>query len=163
MPIFGVDRERLVRVLQSLIENTVQHPVQKTPFESGTTSMKGTTGTTPPGGASPPVPPLADAAPPDVADEALARGGPSKAGARARPSSGPELGTTDAASSANIDQLRDIIFGGQMREYERRFVRMEERIAKELADVREEVRDRCTALERYVGGELESITVDLRA
>jgi hypothetical protein len=163
MPILGVDRDRLVRVLQNLIENAVRPSVQKTPLESGTTSMKGTTGTTPQGGASPPVPPLADAAPPDVADESLAHGGPSKAGARARPSSGPELGTTDAASSSNIDQLRDIIFGGQMREYERRFVRMEERIAKELADVREEFRDRCTALEQYIRDEVESITIGLRA
>jgi len=163
MAIFGVDRERLVRVLQSLIENTVQHPVQNDTVPVGTSSMKGTTGTTPPSGASPPVPPLADAAPPDVADESLAHGTPSKAGARARPTSGPELSTADAASSSNIDQLRDIIFGGQMREYERRFARMEERMAKELADVREEVRDRCTALERYVRDELESITIELRA
>jgi hypothetical protein len=162
MPILGVHRERLVRVLQNLIESAVGHSVQKTPFESGTTSMKGTTGTTPPSGASPTVPPLADAAPPDVADASLAHGTPSKAGARARPSSGPELGTTDVASSANIDQLRDIIFGGQMREYERRFVRMEERIAKELADAREEVRDRCMTLEGYVRDELESITIELR-
>jgi hypothetical protein len=163
MPIFGVDRERLVRLLQSLIENTVQHPVQNDTVPVGTSSMKGTTGTTPPSGASPPVPPLADAAPPDVADESLAHGTPSKAGARARPTSGPELSTADAASSSNIDQLRDIIFGGQMREYERRFARMEERIAKELADVREEVRDRCTTLERYVRDELESIAIELRA
>ncbi|MDQ3995545.1 MAG: hypothetical protein M3303_00845 [Gemmatimonadota bacterium] len=49
-----------------------------------------------------------------------------------------------------------------MREYERRFVRMEERIAKELADVRDEVRDRCATLERYVGDELESIAIELR-
>jgi hypothetical protein len=164
MPILGVDRERLVRVLQNLIENAVRPSVQQPPSESGTTSMKGTTGTPPPSGASPPVPPLADAAPPpDVADAPLAHGTPSKAGARARPGSDPELSTADAASDSNIDQLRDIIFGGQMREYERRFARMEERIAKELADVREEVRDRCTTLERYVRDELESITVELRA
>jgi hypothetical protein len=163
MPILRVDRERLARVLQKLIGNAVQHSAQQTPFESGTTSMKGKTGTTPPSGPSPTVPPLADAAPPDVADASLAHGTPPKADARARPSSGPELSTADAASDSNIDQLRDIIFGGQMREYERRFARMEERIAKELADVREEVRDRCTALERYVRDEFESIMVELRA
>jgi hypothetical protein len=98
-----------------------------------------------------------------VADVSLADVTPSKGGARPRPSSGPERSTTDPDSSSNIDQLRDIIFGGQIREYERRFVRMEERIAKELADVREEVRHRCTALERYVGDEVESLTIDLRA
>jgi hypothetical protein len=163
MPIFGVDRERLVRLLQNLIENAVQHPVQNDTVPVGTTPMKATTGTTPPSGASPPVPPLADAAPPDLADASLAHGTPSKIGARARSGSDPELTTTDAASGSNIDHLRDIIFGGQMREYERRFARMEERIAKELAGVREEVRDRCTTLERYMRDEVESITVELRA
>jgi hypothetical protein len=163
MPIFGVDRERLVRVLQNLIDNAVRQPAQETPSESGTTSMKGTTGTPPPSGSSPAVPPLADAAPPDVADASLVHGTSSKAGARGRPSSGPELGAADLASNSDIDQLRDIIFGGQIREYERRFARMEERIAKELVDVREEVRDRCTTLERYVRDELESIAIELRA
>ena len=165
MPILGVDRERLVRVLQNLIENAVRHSAQEEiPSDSGNTSMKGTTGTTPPGGASPPAPPLADAAPPpDVAEASLARGAPSRGGTRARPGSEADLAATDVASGSNIDQLRDIIFGGQMREYERRFARMEERMAKELADIREEVRDRCTTLERYVRDELESISVDLRA
>jgi hypothetical protein len=149
MPILGVDRERLVRVLQNLIESAVRPSVQESPSESGTNSMKGTTGTTPSSGASPTVRPLADAPPPDVAaDVSPAHGLRSKA---------------DAASNANIDQLRDVIFGGQIREYERRFARMEERLAKGLADVREEVRDRCTALERYVRDEVESITVALRA
>ena len=46
---------------------------------------------------------------------------------------------SDAAPGSNIDQLRDIIFGGQMREYEKRFVRMEERLAKEISEMREEV------------------------
>jgi len=110
--------------------------------------MKGTTGTTPSRGASPTVPPLADAPPPDVADVSPAHGIPSKA---------------DGANSSNIDQLRDVIFGGHIREYKRRFARMEERLAKELADVREEVRDRCAAVERYVRDEVESLTVELRA
>ena len=163
MPIFGVNRERLVRVLQNLIENAGQHPVQDDNVGVGTRSMKATTGTTPPSEAPPPVPPLADGAPPDVADASLADATPSKAGGRVRPGSDPELSTADAASGSNIDQLRDIIFGGQMREYERRFARMEERMAKELADVREEVRDRCTRLEQYLRDEIESFTVELRA
>ena len=163
MPILGVDRERLVRVLQNLIESAVRHPAQETPSESETTSMKGTTGTTPPSGASPAVPSLADAPPPDVADASPAHGTPSKAAARARAGSGPAPSLADAASSSDLDELRDVIFGGQIREYERRFARMEERMAKELAEVRNEVRDRCTALERYLRDELESITVELRA
>lgn len=40
---------------------------------------------------------------------------------------------------------------------------MEARLAKELTDVREEVRARCTALEKHVRDEVESMTVELRA
>jgi hypothetical protein len=163
MPILGLDRERLVRVLQNLIENAVRPSVQPPPSESGIPSMKGTTDTTPSSGASSSVPPLADAAPPDVEDASPAPGTRSKAGGRPRPGSGPERNTADELSSSDIDQLRDVIFGGQIREYERRFARMEERLAKELAGVREEVRDRGTALERYVRDEVESMTVELRA
>ena len=69
---------------------------------------------------------------------------------------------SDVAPGSNIDQLRDIIFGGQMREYEKRFVRMEERLAKEIAEMREEVRQRCAALERYARDELESVNSQRR-
>ena len=66
------------------------------------------------------------------------------------------------SNGSNIDQLRDIIFGGQMREFEKRFVRMEERLAKEIAEMREEVRQRCTTLERYARDELELLNSQMR-
>ena len=67
------------------------------------------------------------------------------------------------ATGSNIDQLRDIIFGGQMRDYEKRFSRMEERLAKEVGDLREEVRQRYATLERFVRDELESLTGQLQS
>jgi hypothetical protein len=69
----------------------------------------------------------------------------------------------DAVDGSSIEQLREIIFGGQLREYERRFARMEARLAKELGEIREEVRARCTTLEQHVRQEFESVTVELRA
>ena len=75
----------------------------------------------------------------------------------------PLTPVSDGASGSNIDQLRDIIFGGQMREYEKRFARMEERLAKEVADLREEVRQRCATLERYARDELQSATERITA
>ncbi|MFN2564988.1 MAG: hypothetical protein ABR499_08270 [Gemmatimonadaceae bacterium] len=125
--------------------------------------MKGRSTTPPSSGASPTVPPLADTTPADVADESSTHGRSSSAGTRGHPGSGTELSTADVVGGSNIDQLREIIFGGQLREYERRFARMEARLAKELADVREEVRARCTALEKHVRDEVESVTVELRA
>jgi hypothetical protein len=158
-----VDRDRLVRVLQTLIGNPARPSVQKPASEPETTSMKGPATTPPSSGASPTVPPLADAPPPDVADESSTHGRSSHAGTRGHPGSGTELSTADAVGGSNIDQLREGIFGGQLREYERRFARMEARLAKELTDAREEVRARCTALEKHVRDEVESMTVELRA
>jgi len=75
----------------------------------------------------------------------------------------PLTPVADGAAGSNIDQLRDIIFGGQMREYEKRFARVEERLAKEIADLREEVRQRLGALERYARDELQSATERITA
>ena len=163
IPTLGVDRDRLVRVLQSLIGNAAPPSVQKPLSEPETTSMKGRTTTPPSSGASPAVPPLADARSPDVRDDLSTHDRSSSAGTGGDPGSGTELSTADGAGGSNIDQLREIIFGGQLREYERRFARMEARLAKELADVREEARVRWTTLEKHVRDELESVTVELRA
>jgi phage-related minor tail protein len=67
----------------------------------------------------------------------------------------------DAAESnggpGNIDQIRDIIFGAQMRDYDRRFMQLEERLLKDSADLREELGRRHTALEAYIRREIEAL------
>lgn len=67
-----------------------------------------------------------------------------------------------APAPGNLDKVRDLIFGGQMRDYERKFARLEERLAKETTDLREEVRRRLTALETYMKTEVESLSERLR-
>lgn len=57
----------------------------------------------------------------------------------------------------NIDKIRDILFGGQMRDYERRFARLEERLGKEVADLRDDTRRRFDALETFIKQELEAL------
>jgi hypothetical protein len=125
--------------------------------------MKGRSITPPSSGVSPASPLLADAPPPDVADDFSTHDRSSSVGAGRQPDSGTGLSTADGVGGSNIDQLREAVFGGQLREYERRFARMEARLAKELADVREEVRARCTALEKHVRDEVESMAVEFRA
>jgi ABC-type transporter Mla subunit MlaD len=68
----------------------------------------------------------------------------------------------DGAAAGNLDKVRDLIFGGQMRDYERKFARLEERLAKETADLRDEVRKRLAALEAYMKTEVESLSERLR-
>jgi DNA anti-recombination protein RmuC len=63
----------------------------------------------------------------------------------------------DLAGGASIDKVRDILFGVQMREYDKRFARLEERLAKDTAELRDDVRRRLTALEQYVHQEVEAL------
>jgi len=66
--------------------------------------------------------------------------------------------TADLSGGGNIDKIRDILFGVQMRDYEKRFARLEERLIKESADLRDETRKRFDALEMYIKQEFESLT-----
>ena len=75
----------------------------------------------------------------------------------------PEAEGAAGAAGGNLDKVRDLLFGGQMRDYDRKFARLEERLAKETADLREEVRRRLSALEAYMKGEVESQSDRLRA
>jgi hypothetical protein len=45
----------------------------------------------------------------------------------------------DADAERNVDQIRDILFGGQMRDYERRFQELGQRLEAEMARLREAV------------------------
>ena len=64
-------------------------------------------------------------------------------------------GGVQPAETGNIDKIREILFGGQMRDYERRFSRLEERLIKESADLRDDTRRRFDALESFFKHELE--------
>ena len=51
----------------------------------------------------------------------------------------PADGRPDAAETGSIDQIRDIIFGSQMKAYERRFQRLEERSQQRFDELHAEV------------------------
>ena len=59
------------------------------------------------------------------------------------------------AAGGNIDQIRDIIFGAQMRDYDRRFSQLEERLLQDSANLRDEFRQRLSSLEEYMRREVE--------
>jgi seryl-tRNA synthetase len=65
-------------------------------------------------------------------------------------------------AGGNIDKVRDILFGGQMRDTERRFVRLEERLSQEITELKDEVRRRMSALEQFVKQEAESLSDRIR-
>src|SRR5260370_29408328 len=60
--------------------------------------------------------------------------------------------------SDNVDRIRNILFGSQMREYDGRFRKLEERLAREAGELRADLQKRLEALEGFMKGEVESMT-----
>ncbi len=67
-----------------------------------------------------------------------------------------------ADESQNVDRIRDILFGSQMRDYDGRFQRLEERLVRNAAEVRADLQQRLEALEGFMKGEVESMTNRVR-
>jgi DNA anti-recombination protein RmuC len=68
----------------------------------------------------------------------------------------------DSAGTGNLEKVRDILFGNQMREVDRRFARLEERIIKETRDLKEDIKRRLDALEAYTTKETETLAGHIR-
>ena len=66
-------------------------------------------------------------------------------------------GNGDVREGANVDKIRDILFGSQMRDYDKRFMRLEERLAKAADALRDDLKKRFDSLESFVQQEVESI------
>jgi len=64
----------------------------------------------------------------------------------------------ESMEAGNVDQIRDIIFGAQMRDYEKRFIRLEERLLSESDSLRGETNSRLDALESYIKQEVSSLS-----
>src|SRR5579863_7548115 len=79
--------------------------------------------------------------------------------AKSHPNSNPEA---DGHEGANVDKIRDILFGSQMRDYDKRFGRLEDRLIKDAESLREEMKKRFETLEAFVQKELESLGARLK-
>lgn len=71
-------------------------------------------------------------------------------------------GAPDAAGGANLEKIRDILFGAQVDDFEKKFARLEERLLKETADSRAETKKRFDSLESFIRKEVESLAERLR-
>lgn len=65
--------------------------------------------------------------------------------------------------AGNVDKIRDILFGSQMRDYETRFARLEETVVRETAEIRETSRRRFEEMENYIRNEFEAVQTRLKA
>jgi hypothetical protein len=67
------------------------------------------------------------------------------------------------ASAGSIDKVRDILFGGQVREFDRRFSRLEERLLKETNDLKDHLKARLDALEKFAKKETDSLADKIKS
>jgi uncharacterized protein YydD (DUF2326 family) len=63
----------------------------------------------------------------------------------------------EAGDAGSMEKIRDILFGNQVRDFERRFSQMEEHLNRSATDLRDEVTKRLEALERFFRDELETL------
>ena len=70
---------------------------------------------------------------------------------------------TAEASGASVDKIRDILFGSQIKNYETRFARLEEALARESAEIKDTMRRRLDSLEAFFKKETESLASRLKA
>lgn len=75
-----------------------------------------------------------------------------------------EIASVDAAApanglaaSGNLERTREILFGPNLRDIEKRFVRLEERVTREIGEAREEFRRRLEQFETHFKSEIESL------
>src|SRR5580700_11757999 len=74
----------------------------------------------------------------------------------------PNASGKEGAEGANVDKIRDILFGSQMRDYEKRFARLEENVSKAVETLREDTMKRLETLSSFAQQEVESLSQRLK-
>ena len=78
-------------------------------------------------------------------------------GVIAEPLDRQQATTNDQSNTNNLEKIRDILVGSQMREVEKRFARLEERLTKLSSDLRDDLNKSLASLETFVKKEIESL------
>ncbi len=65
--------------------------------------------------------------------------------------------------AASVDKIRDILFGSQIKNYESRFARLEDTLARETTELKETMRRRFESVEGFFRKEAESLSARLKA
>ncbi len=66
--------------------------------------------------------------------------------------------TNELAEDGNIDKIRDILFGVHLRDSDRKFGRIEDRLVKEITEIRDDTRKRLDELQVFIQSEIKSLT-----
>lgn len=69
----------------------------------------------------------------------------------------PPVGFEPAQGRENLEKVRDLLFGPQMRSLETKVTRLEERLRREISDLRDEIRKRIDSLEQFAKNEFNTV------
>ena len=69
-----------------------------------------------------------------------------------------EIEATEAEQPDSVDKIRDILFGNQMREFDRKFSQLEDRIASDFATMRQENSQQIESLQSFVESEVDILS-----
>ena len=69
-----------------------------------------------------------------------------------------EYNNSEIHENNSLSKVRDILVGSQMRELDKKFSRLEDRLVKECNDLRDETRKRLDTLENYIKEEADSLS-----
>ena len=69
----------------------------------------------------------------------------------------------EGAGTQSVDKIRDIIFGNQMQDYDKRFARLEDELHSMLGELRDATSKRLDSIESYIEKEIEALSVRLKA
>ena len=61
-------------------------------------------------------------------------------------------------ADGNVEQIREILFGGQMRDYERRFAALEERLTRNVEQISQNFENRLEQLDAFAKREFEKFS-----
>lgn len=69
----------------------------------------------------------------------------------------------EASETQNVDKIREILFGNQMKDYDKRFVGLENHLQKQIKELREESQKRLDAIEIFIKKEVDALSDRLNA
>ena len=81
---------------------------------------------------------------------------------KARSKNEPPVPIAAESEDQSIDQVRNILFGAQTRQFDQRLAQMDDKFNKQLAELRNETLRMIDSLETYVKKEVSSLADDLR-
>ncbi len=80
-----------------------------------------------------------------------------------KPAIEPEAASAeDVMAGGNLDKIRNILFGAQAKEFERRFSGLESSLQTELRQIRDDLKNQTEMLESYFKGELKEVSAKQR-